>query len=236
MNIKAIIIEDELPARQTLRSYLKKYYPTITIFKEIDTVKEAVVVLKNETVDLLFLDVQLKDGLGIEILESISDCSFKVIFTTAHDNFTQEAFKHKAFGYLLKPIDPNDFKEIMNRVLKDITYSDPISKKIKVPTKSGFAMIDTSSIIRCEAESNYTKIFCDDNESFILSKTLKVIENDYLNQDIFIRVHQSHLVNINYVNLKTIENSRLKMQNGDFIPISRSRKEKLFQLLSQIKA
>ncbi len=234
MKIKAVIIEDEIPARQTLKSYLKKYFPIVEVAYEIGTVQKAKEVLQEKSIDLLFLDVQLRDGLGLGLLDTIQKLKIRVVFTTAFDDFTQEAFKHKAFGYLLKPLDPEDFKEIMNRVIKDITYSDHTTTIIKVPFKSGFTLIDTNSIIRCEAHSNYTKMICDNNETYIVSKTLKLVENEYLKEDIFVRTHQSHLINVKFVNLKSIENNAVKMINGDQVPISRSRKDVLFDQLKKL--
>lgn len=234
MKINAIIVEDERHARLMLCSYLKKYYPNVTVRFELDSVQEAVHVLNRQTAHILFLDVQLRDGLGTEILRRLrSKHSYRIIFTTAHDNYTQEAFHHKAFGYLLKPLDPSDFKGIMNRVIKDITFADQTIKRIKVPTSKGYVMIDTSNIVRCESESNYTRIICD-TQSYILSKTLKWVEQEVLQDYSFVRVHQSHLVNIDFVNTEELETNYLNLTNGDRIPVSRSKRSQLRDKLEEL--
>lgn len=224
MTITAIIIEDEIPARKTIRSYLNKYFPFVEIIAEIDSVKAANRYLKAHDADILFLDVQLKDGLGLEILEHIKNKKIRVIFTTAHDEYTFQAFHFKAFGYLLKPLDPFDFKEIMNRVVKDVNYEDPFTFKIKVPTKDGHTIIDVNEIIRCEADSNYTKVFTK-KSVFVFSKTLKTVEEEFSSTQLFVRPHQSHLINYHFIN-KSLSNPKyLTLLDGFQVPISRSKKE-----------
>jgi len=235
MNIKAAIIEDEAPARETIKNYLKKYFPGIKVVHEVETKKDAIILLANSDVDLVFLDVQLKDGSGIDILKSIDKPSFKTVFTTAYDNFTKEAFEYKAFGYLLKPINPIDFKEIINRVLKDLTISDFTSLKIKIPSKQGTILIDSSEIIRCESDNNYTVLYCANGEKHMLSKTLKHVELEILPQTQFIRAHQSHLVNLSFINPKKIGSNSFFLLDGLEIPVSRSKKEALIDWISRMK-
>jgi two-component system LytT family response regulator len=130
MKYTATIIEDEIPARITLKSYLAKYFESIEVIAEIDNTQESIDFLNQNHCDILFIDVQLKDGKAIEILNKIDTSKHKIVFTTAHDDYTLEAFKHKAFGYLLKPLDPKDFKEIVGRILIDLTYQDSSQKEV----------------------------------------------------------------------------------------------------------
>lgn len=232
--IKAIIVEDEFPARETLKSFLERYFPNIVVEAEVDSAKDAITLLNKSSYDVLFLDVQLTDGLGIEVLKQARNILPRVIFTTAHDNFTQEAFQYKAFGYLLKPLDPEDFKDIMNRVIKDVIFKDDSSSYIKVPNKTGNSSIRINEIVRCEAESNYTKIITIKKEYFIISKTLKTMEEDILPKEQFIRTHQSHLVSLKYLNKNEVSSKFLKTILGDEIPISRTRKDSIKGRLLEI--
>jgi len=236
MEINAIVIEDEIPARVTLKSYLKKYFPNIKVINEVDTVKEGLRVINENKADILFLDVQLKDGLGVEMLNKADNLeNLKIIFTTAHDSFTFEAFKFKAFGYLLKPLDPLDFKDIMNRVLKDLKFGDQSVAKIKVPTKYGHEVISVFDIVRCRADSNYTEIHTVNNKTFVISKTLKYVEKELLSFDFFVRVHHSHLININYLEISNLSISKLKLTNGHVVPVSRGKKQVLIEKMNEFK-
>ncbi|MDO8999245.1 MAG: LytTR family DNA-binding domain-containing protein [Bacteroidota bacterium] len=227
----AIIIEDEYPARITLKSYLERYFSNIEVVAEIETVLEAIPFIKNNKIDIIFLDVQLKDGKGIEVLENIDSEKYKIIFTTAHEEYTLNAFKHKAFGYLLKPLDPTDFKEIVERVLNDLNANNAIDleKKIKIPEGSGYIWIELKDIIRCEAYGNYTKIITKENLNAItVSKTLKYVEQNLIKSDKFIRVHQSHLINLSFIKAKEIKNNTIALLNGEKIPVSRAKRNNLF--------
>jgi len=236
MKHNALIIEDELPARVTLNSYLRKYFNAINVVAELGTVKESIDFINKNNIDIIFLDVQLKDGKGIEILNNIDPNKYKIIFTTAHEEFALEAFKNKAFGYLLKPLDPIDFKEILNRVIKDLSILEINlnSKKIQVPILKGYKLVELNDIIRCEAESNYTKIIVKNTSTnFIISKTLKHVESEIINSSLFYRVHQSHLINLNWIEDTQIKGNSIELKNGDKIPVSRAHKGELFQLMKK---
>lgn len=234
MKIKAIIIEDETPARVTLKSYLERYFPQITLVGEAGDLPSAHNLIQNTKHDILFLDIQLEDGLGIELLETIKEAGSRIVFTTAFNNYTITAFKHKAFGYLLKPISPIDFKEIVNRVIKDILVSNIYNVKIKIPTSDGFRYIDSKNIIRCESESNYTRIYLADGSNTLVSKTLKLFEDKLNLETGFLRVHQSHLINSQFIDQKQIKTNHLVLKDGKKIPIARSRKEQITEQLERI--
>lgn len=223
MKIKGLIIEDELLARRTIISYLNKYFPNVEVCGEIDNIEEAVSFINKEKVDVVFLDIQLKKENGITILERVAPQNLRVIFTTAYNNYTKEAFNHKAFGYLLKPIDPIDFKEIMNRVIKDISYEDFTISKLKVPFGSGHKLIEKSMILRCESKSNYTQLYLLDGSTYVISKTLKFVENNLLDSSLFIRIHQSHLVNRQFIDVTKYKGQSIYLKTGIELPVSRSK-------------
>lgn len=232
--IKAIIVEDENPARETLNSYLERYFPNVQVEAETDSVKETITLLNTEQFDVMFLDIQLTDGFGIEVLQKVKYLLPRVIITTAYDNYTQEAFYHKAFGYLLKPLDPEDFKDIMNRVVKDIIFKDQSSSYIKIPNKSGHISLNISEIVRCEAMSNYTKLFTFKGDQYILSKTLKSMEENILPKDQFLRIHQSHMVSIKYIDKHNVSSKFISILNGGRVPVSRTRRDQIKKRLLQL--
>lgn len=230
MIITALLIEDEIPARLTVRSYLRKYFPAIQLQAELGSIEESLVFLKDNDVQILFVDIQLKDGKGIELLDKIDTKKYKIIFTTAHEEYALEAFKHKAFGYLLKPLDPHEFKEIMGRVIKDLSVDLPEEKKIRILLSDGQTWIKVSSITRCESQSNYTKIFCLKNQHYIIARTLKHVEENMIDSSDFIRIHQSHLVNKNFINKTEIRKNSIELEDGTVLPVSRSKKQSLVDL------
>ena len=232
MKIKAVLIEDEIPARNTLKSYLRKYFPDVIVQCEIDNEEEAVNTLNHTDFDIVFLDVQLKHGSGVDVLRKVRKSGMRIIFTTAHEDYAMEAFQNKAFGYLLKPINPIDFKEIVSRVIKDLQSAEIFTKKIKVPTPYGNAFIATDSIIRCQSDSNYTHVHCQDKNTYIISKTLKYVEEHILNSHGFLRIHQSHLVNIQFIDDTKVSAGVVVLKDGTSLPVSRSRKGSLIEVIS----
>ena len=169
---RAIIIEDELPARVTIKIFLEKYFEEIQVVGEFDSKAGALDFISENDVEIVFLDVQLSDGLGLDLLKLIDTDKYRIVFITAHEDYAMEAFKYKAFGYLLKPLDPEDFQDIMKRVLVDIGLSKT-GDVIKIPISNGNVWINTNDIVRCESENNYCVIYTED-KSYLISKTLNL--------------------------------------------------------------
>ncbi len=231
--IEAVIIEDEALARTTIKSYLSKYFPDIVVTKEITTVFEAKRFLERKLPDIVFVDVQLRDGKSHGLFDQLDTSKTHIVYTTAYEEYAMKAFRQKAYGYLLKPIDPDDFKEIIDRILNNLG-SEAVEKPIRVIIANGNAWIKPSQIVRCESKSNYTKLICSSGKRYTLSKTLKVVENELLKGYSFIRVHQSHLINYKYVASTEITENKIQLLNGDEIPVSRANKATLIEKLSEV--
>ncbi len=236
MKIRAIIIEDEAPARTTIKSYLGFYAPEVELIKEIDSVKEGLTFLQSNSDHLIvFLDIELRDGKGIDIINNIDCSKLKIIYTTAYRDYALHAFENMAFGYLLKPINPIDFKTVLTRAITDIKHQQSSSGKLKVPIAGGNEWIEISSIIRCEAQVNYSKIvYSQSNKSVVVAKTLKQLEKELTSSQLFIRTHQSHLINCQFISDKRIINNIICLSNGDLIPVSRSRKKDVEELFESL--
>lgn len=232
MKVNVLIIEDEFPARRTLKSYLHRYFPSIEVIGEATSLLQAKELIAKGGFDFMFLDVHLKDGRSVDMLDELDIDNLRIIFTTAYRDYTLEAFTHKAFGYLLKPINPIVFKEIVNRVLKDVLHGTKELIKLKVYTSNKFAFIDTTEIVRCEAESNYATIKCVDGNSYMVSKTLKALEEELRQTEKFVRIHKSHLVNIDFVNQRQVSKTQIVLTNGEELPVSRVGSERLINLIN----
>ncbi len=209
----AIIIDDVDNSRLTLAHDLKQYCPQIKIVGEANSVKTAIDEISEKKPDVVFLDIQLGDGLGFEILETIIDFDFQVIFTTALDTYGIKAIKFSALDYLLKPIDPDELVEAVNKLenakndnikdsinllLNNIRDINPGNKRIALNSADKIHMVYITDIIRCESQGSYTIFHLKDKEQIVVTKNLKEYEN-LLEDYSFIRIHNSHLINFAYL-------------------------------------
>lgn len=246
--LKTIIIDDEVTARDALLAEIKQHCPLLEIVGEFDGVasgKEAIDSLKP---DLVFLDIQLWDGTGFQLLEKITYKKFNLIFTTAYNEYAIKAFKVNAVDYLLKPIDSEELVAAVERssTIKDadsalkninklINDSNTIlNKKIAIPLTGGISVLDAEDIIRIEAISNYSRIFTKQNENLLSAKTLKDFELS-LQQYGFERVHHSHIINLAHLKKYSHKDgSLLEMSDGSVVPLAQRKKAFILSILDQI--
>lgn len=213
--IRAIIIDDEQHCSNRLTDLLNRFCKqAVTIAGTFKNVDDAVAGINTLKPDLVFLDIQLHDQTGFDLLERISQIDFEVIFTTAYDNYAIQAFKFSAVDYLLKPIDPDDLVQSVGKLQKifhqreltekfdallhNIKTADTLSKKITVATSKGLLFLQVSDITRCQSDVNYTTIYLKDKQQIVVAKTLKEFE-DMLSDHNFFRIHNSHLINMDCI-------------------------------------
>lgn len=245
--IQAIIIDDEQDSIETLKWKLENYCNDVEVIACFDNPSEGLQYLKQNTPDLVFLDIEMPRLTGFDLLEELGDpIGFEVIFTTAYDNFGIQAVKINAMDYLLKPIQNKELKIAINR-FKQKQKSPPIPTnpntpqthpsrqgKVGLSSKDSIEFVDPSYIVLCMASSNYTTLFFADGSKRVISKTLKEFEQ-LLQPYHFYRVHHSHLVNLNAIKefIKS-DGGYLVMQNEMKIPVSKNRKDELLKLLSPV--
>jgi len=200
--IKAIIIDDERPARKEL-AYLLKDYPEIVICGEADSIAKAIKLIEKIQPDLVFLDIQLSGENGFDLLEKVC-VDFKIIFVTAYDEYAIKAFDVNASDYLLKPVDPKRFKKALGRIyekpaiqdaVKKFDYNDSIYLK---QTNCTARFVEISTIIAISSVGNHSKIETSDGISYIILKTLKQWELE-LPPSYFIRIHRASIVNLKFI-------------------------------------
>lgn len=248
MEISAIIIDDEQNARSNLRMLLEDYCPEVTIVAEAQSAAEAREMIATHHPQLLFLDINMPNEDGFELLESLPEKDFSVIFITAHNQFALKALKSGAIDYIEKPIDIDELIEAVYKIkieqqkpteipdikqLVDFFQLEASTGTIAVPTLSGYEIIKTSDIVRLEADESYTKIFLADGKKCISSMTIARYEK-VLNKKVFFRVHKSHIINTKY-HLKEFnrqDGNIAIMDNGTAIPISR---RKLTEFINAIR-
>ncbi len=200
--LKAVIIDDLENARITLKQDLEDYCPEVEVIGEAEGVVSGAKAIKELNPDIVFLDIQMNDGSGFDLLEILPDINFKLIFTTSSDSYAIKAFKFSAVDYLLKPLDP---EELMSAVKKASQgNSDSINtlkhnmsnglNRLALNSQDKIKVVKISDIIRCESSGSYTLFYTRAGDQILVTKTLK--EYDALLSDYgFVRVHQSHLVN-----------------------------------------
>lgn len=237
MELKALIVEDEAKSREILSNYIKKYCPNIEIMGEAANIDDALVLIKKEQPELIFLDVEMPYGNAFDLLEKIGTRDFDIIFVTAYDHYAKDALNHHASYYLTKPISIDELIKATDYVLetrkKENSLSDKVlssnrtvNGKITIPQLNGFEVLEVSSIQYCKADDNYTEIFLEDKK-ILVSKTLKYFE-EALAEFAFARIHKSFLVNIgSIVKYKKGKGGSVILASGKELLVSASRKKQL---------
>ena len=237
--LKAVILDDETRGSKLLSQKLQSFedeLQVVGIFNEPAKALNAIITLDP---DVLFLDVEMPGINGFQFLERLGSFSFEVIFTTAYDSYTLEALRLSAVDYLMKPVDEDDLKTAMTRLRKRVAgkikqrspKSEVLNARLALPTAEGVYIIDKTTIIRVEAMSNYSVFLLTDNKKIIVSKTLKEYEVQ-LNDDFFMRINRSVIVNLSYVvKYRKGDGGTLELSDGAEVEVSPQRKEALLQRL-----
>ena len=244
--IRSIIIDDEQHCVRALQNDLQKNCPNVELLDSCSSAKEGMLAIKKHKPDLIFLDVEMPWMNGFEMLELLSDVTFSIIFTTAHDEFAAKAFRISAVDYLLKPIDAGDLKIAVQKVEKKMDEGSSLKhisnllrnikqpsadQKIALPQREGYEFVEVSSILYCQAEGAYTKVLLDNKKSMLISRTLGDVE-ELLPPDLFQRIHHSSLVNVSYISqfLRT-DGGYVVLKNGEKLSVSKAKKEMLMARL-----
>lgn len=242
---KALIIDDESRAVNLLRITMEKEFPGKFILETALGPEEGLIKIERFKPELIFLDIEMPLMNGFDLLLAIPEINFKIIFTTAYDRYAIRAIRYNALDYLLKPINPKELSEAIIRFKNQKNedqeaYGKQLEnffsrkdKNLAITTYDGVIFLEIDSIIRCEAELNYTKFYLTENKSFLSSKTLKDYEDLLITHDKFIRVHRSHLINIDYV-IKYKNEGSVVMKDSSEVPISRRRKEDVLKKIKNV--
>ena len=236
MNLRAIIVEDEVNSREILRNYIAKYCPEVELVGEAGSIKEALELIGQHELDLVFLDIEMPFGNAFDLLEKVSDRNFETVFVTAYDHYAKDALNSHAAYYLMKPINIDELiksveyvlevKEKENKLQEKVLNSNSrgIEGKLTLPQQDGFQVLNISEILYCKADDNYTEIYLE-NKKILVSKTLKYFE-DALSGFPFARIHKSYLVNVNeVVKYRKGKGGSVVISNGKELLVSASKKK-----------
>ncbi len=232
--IKAIIIDDESYIRTIIEAYvLKKFAKDIMVIGKADSVESSIELINNIQPDLLFLDIKLNDGTGFDILERITEKNINVIFITGYDHHAIKAIKVGALDYILKPIDEKELEIAILKAIEKFSNYNEISKHLEVSTEyfrgskkkrivlktlDQIHFVFEDDILYCHSEGNYTTFHLKEGQNIIISKSLKK-SIELLSDDLFIRCHQSHLVNASHV-ASYNHQGYLLLKSGEIVPVS----------------
>ncbi len=238
--IRAIIVDDERHARESLAIKLADYCSDVEVVASVESAALAIVAIAEHRPDLVFLDIEMPAGDGFRVMESFAEGSVLVVFVTAYKDYAIRALRQGAIDYLLKPIDPLSLQEAMLRVSRLLVEGpEPSSEasvpaRLSLPTDDGFELIDIESIVRCRAESNYTRLHYRDGTNALVTRSLGEFE-ELLSAYQFYRVHHSHLINLK--DLRKYHKGRggaVEMSDGALVEVSARRRDAFLERIAKL--
>ncbi len=245
--INAILIDDEERARDSLRTLLASYCPEVTIIAECGNVPEGVLAINKHNPKLVFLDIEMPEYNGFELLSFFRDVDFEIIFVTAYNEYALKAFEVSAVDYILKPVDIDKLKTAVEKASKKLNSFDMKNRldvlkesfktnqfnKIALPLAEGLLFVDVLEIIYLEADGSYTNVWLKDGSKILVSKKIKFFEETLEGRPNFFRSHRSFMVNINFIKKYNRAENALLLDNGKTITISRDKKNEFEQELKK---
>lgn len=245
--MKLLIIDNEIAIRSSVKSMLLACCPGISAIAEAGSVQTGIQAINSFQPDIVLLDIEMDDGSGFDLMRQVSNPCFQLIFITAHNQYAIEAFRFSAIDYLLKPVDPDELQQAIQKAIQQIQNADTSKqisfllkqignksehgKKIVLKDIDNIYFIKVADILFCEAEGTYTRFYIKDSEPILVSKNLKEYES-ILEPLGFIRTHHSYLANPDRIKVfdKT-DGGCLYLDNGQSIPVSQRKKESVLAVL-----
>lgn len=236
-SLNAILVDDELNARENLRYLLDEFCKQVTIVGEASNVDDAVKIIEKENPQLVFLDIEMPQKNGFQLFNELKEINFQVIFITAYDNYAIKAFQVAAIDYLLKPVDINLLQKAVEKVeiqLSQEQSNDRIKllqenkkkfKKIAIPYKNDYAILNINDITCIQADRVYSILSTSDQKQFVASKKLNYYEELFKEEGFFVRVHRSWVVNTDYIEVYSKREKQIQLKTGELIPVSKGYKQ-----------
>lgn len=239
--MKAVIIDDEAGSRNNLKFLLERFCPQVVLVGWAADAGEGLDLIVKEEPDLVFLDIEMPEEDGFQLIEKLPPYNRpKIIFTTAYEQYAVKAFKVSAVDYLLKPIDIDELKNTVQRIEQEMTqawkqalerFKEEANKKLVIPHQTGITFLEENEIVCLEANRNYTEIHTKSDKKILVAKTLGDFE-ELLTTSSFFRAHRSFIINLQaleqWVNK---EGGYLLMSNQLRVPLARNRRERFFKLI-----
>lgn len=249
--LKAILIDDEKIARETLEAYLKKYCPKIEVLALCENIQKGLIAIELHQPDVVFLDVEMPFGNAFDLLEQCKNINFETIFVTAFSHYALKALNQSASYYLLKPIDITELIKAVDKIadakekknwnnshtqllVENLKTTQNTKHKIALPLLEGFEFVQIQDIIRCQANDNFTDVILKDGRKLMICRTLKFYE-ELLSENGFVRIHKSHLVNIAFaIRYLKGKGGQLEMLDKSVLDVSPTKKQELLAFFNSI--
>jgi two-component system LytT family response regulator len=242
--LSAVIIDDEPNAVNLLALRLSQHCPQIEVVATCTGSVQGVEAIREHRPEILFLDIEMPQMNGFQVLETVGDIPFALVFVTAYDRFALKAFKYSALDYLLKPIDTQELIATVHKIEKQRqthpqqiqhlqqqygNVAKTLPDRIALPYQNGVAFVAIQDILYCEADDRYTRFYLADGQQYLVTKVLRDIQ-ELLEERDFLRVHRQYLINLNRIK-KFVkgEGSYIIMDNEQSIPVSRGQKDRLME-------
>lgn len=247
--LTAIIIDDEERARRSLSNLIKEFCTDVNILATCSNVPDGVIAINEHKPALVFLDIEMPDYNGFELLNFFREVDFEIVFVTAYSEYALKAFEVSAVDYLMKPVDidqlknavektkakikSNDIKERID-LLKENFHSQEF-KRIALPVSDGLLFVETDNIVLLQADESYTHVWLKDGSRILVSKKLLFFEKVLANRKNFSRVHRSYIINFNFVSKYNKSESLLMLDNNLSVPVPKDKKAIIEKTLKEIK-
>lgn len=244
MKINVLIVDDEPKSLEVTKMMLGEFKSMIERVFTASNIQEAYQIIIENTPELVLLDVELSSKTGFDLLKMFNEPTFKTVFITAHNKYAFNAIKADAVDYILKPVDIDDLQKALNKTIRMLQLPSEtavfklkpnrnlVKNKIIIPTQKELLLVELENIMFCKAEGGYTAIYLNSNEIVLSSKDLKTYQGT-LDDRLFFRIHDSYLVNYNYI--KSILNDNyVQLIDGNSIPLSRRRRTEFLNWIRSI--
>jgi two-component system, LytTR family, response regulator len=237
--IKTVIIDDDLVSQEALKDVLHDLGNELEIVGVYSGVEETLANLPGMEVDILFLDMELQDGQGFDVLKRLEDINFEVIITTMHDSFMLEAIKHSAIDYLFKPVSIADLSSAISRFESKVqklqklkrSNTKELQTRLVIPNQDGLELVEIKDLVRLQSDGAYTKLYLEDGRHHLTSKNLGHYE-DRLKVHDFFRVHHQHLISLNHIKkYMKGDGGSVTMSDNSIVDVSRRKKEEFLKKL-----
>lgn len=247
--MNAIIVDDEERARRSLSTLLSLHCPEVVVLEQCSSVPKAVLAIKKHQPDVVFLDVEMPEFSGFELMDFFDSSSFEVVFVTAYSEYAVQAFEFSAVDYLLKPVQVEKLKAAVEKLNKRVDKTTMAARmsvfqenyqsgelcKIALPVSDGLLFVEVNNITQLQAEGAYTQVYLADGSRLLVSKKLKFFEDVLIKRKNFFRIHRSHLININFIKKYNRLENYIEMDNGISMPVSKERKKEFEDTFAEIR-
>jgi two-component system LytT family response regulator len=244
MKLNALILDDEAVGRNVLRNMIATFLPNINLVGEAANIGQAWRAIIDRKPQIVFMDVELNSENGLDLMRKFDSVNFQVVIVSGYERYAIDSYDFEVTDYLLKPLVPSHLKRACNRVQERILLKQNAEKaamqkthkeEIKLPFGSSYRYIPIINLVRVEANRNYSWIHLKNGHSFLISKTLGLVEK-MMEPFQFMRIHHSHLINPEYINSFERAEERIKMHDGTLLPISRERKKNLVEYFDRLRS